>query len=46
VVKIAAERTKPANVELHVMPVVGHRIHGTAHEEVAAWILKQMKKLK
>jgi dienelactone hydrolase len=46
VVKIAAERSKPANVELHVMAVVGHRIHGSAHAEVAVWMLKQMKKVK
>jgi dienelactone hydrolase len=34
---------KAIPVELHVMPTVGHRIHDTAHEEVAAWVLKCMK---
>jgi dienelactone hydrolase len=43
-VKVAVERNKPANVELHVMPVKGHRVHATAPEEVARWILKQMKR--
>jgi dienelactone hydrolase len=46
VVKIAAQRSRPANVELHVMAVTGHRIHGSAHDEVAAWILNKMRKVK
>ena len=36
-------RDQAVPVELHVMPTVGHRIHDTAHEEVAAWVLKCMK---
>jgi hypothetical protein len=34
---------KAAPVELHVMPTVGHRIHATAHQEAAAWVLACMK---
>jgi dienelactone hydrolase len=33
---------KAAPVELHVMPTVGHRIHDTAHQEAAAWVLACM----
>ena len=29
---------KPATIELHVMPSVGHTIHSTAHDEAAAWL--------
>jgi len=29
-----------APVELHVMQTEGHRIHGTAHEEAAAWLVE------
>ncbi len=43
-VKVAVERSKSANVELHVMPVKGHTVHASAHDEVARWLLKQMKK--
>jgi dienelactone hydrolase len=35
---------KPADVELHVMPTLGHTIHQTAHEEAAAWVLKHVEK--
>jgi hypothetical protein len=34
---------KPADVELHVMPTIGHRIHATAHEEAAAWFAKRVE---
>src|SRR5205085_9793409 len=34
---------KPALVELHVMPTIGHRIHDTAHEEVAAWLTRHWR---
>jgi dienelactone hydrolase len=37
---------RPAPVELHIMPTVGHRIHATAHAEAAAWILACMKDAK
>jgi dienelactone hydrolase len=40
VVGASAVRDKAIPVELHVMPTVGHRIHDTAHDEVAAWVLK------
>jgi dienelactone hydrolase len=36
-------QNKPANVELHVMPTIGHQIHATAHDEAAAWTLMQMR---
>ena len=45
VVKSSTAKKKAANVELHVMPVIGHTIHDTAHAEAAAWMLKEMKKL-
>jgi pimeloyl-ACP methyl ester carboxylesterase len=38
VVSAARAAKKTADVELHVMPVIGHRIHATAHEEAAAWV--------
>ena len=37
-----SRRDRPANVELHVMPSLGHSIHATAHEEASAWLLAQM----
>ncbi|MBI3461528.1 MAG: prolyl oligopeptidase family serine peptidase [Planctomycetes bacterium] len=43
VVEASTAQGKPANVDLHVMTSVGHRIHGTAHEEAAAWILATVK---
>ena len=43
VVEASAAQKKPAAVELHVMPVTGHRVHATAHEEAAAWILARIK---
>jgi dienelactone hydrolase len=30
-------------VELQVMPTVGHTIHASAHDEVAAWVRSQIK---
>jgi dienelactone hydrolase len=41
-VAAAVSRNKPAAVELHVMPVAGHTIHKTAHDEVAAWVAGQL----
>jgi len=41
VVAESASGKKPAPVELHVMPTVGHRIHATAHEEAARWMASQ-----
>ena len=38
----AVARKKPAPVDLHVMATEGHRVHATAHEEAARWILEQM----
>jgi dienelactone hydrolase len=38
---VAAAKKPLAPVELHVMPTVGHRIHATAHDEAAAWLLAQ-----
>jgi dienelactone hydrolase len=43
VVEEAAARHQPANVELHVMPTVGHAVHATAHDEAAAWIERNLK---
>jgi len=43
VARAATASDGPAPVELHVMPTVGHRIHATAHEEAAAWVLACMK---
>jgi len=34
---------KPATIELHVMPSVGHAIHATAHDEAAAWLAATSK---
>lgn len=38
---VAASFSKglPAPVELHIMQTEGHRIHATAHQEAAAWML-------
>lgn len=41
-VAASVARKKPANVELHVMATNGHRIHATAHDEAAAWLLGQL----
>jgi dienelactone hydrolase len=43
VVEAAAARHQPANVELHVMPTVGHSVHATAQDEAAAWIERNLK---
>jgi predicted esterase len=40
IVAASAEQKKPAPVELHVMPTLGHRIHDTAYDEAALWIGK------
>jgi hypothetical protein len=32
----------PADIQLHVMPTVGHRIHDTAHDEAAAWLRQRL----
>jgi dienelactone hydrolase len=42
VVAAAVAAQKKHNVELHVMPSPGHTIHETAHEEVAAWLKRQV----
>ena len=44
--EVAVARDKPANIELHVMPTVGHSIHPTAHDEAAAWLLRQISQAK
>ena len=44
VVEACAAQKRPADVELHVMPVAGHTLHATAHEEAAAWMLARMIK--
>ncbi len=41
VVAVSIAQKKPANVELHVMPSLGHSIHSTAHNEAASWIARQ-----
>jgi dienelactone hydrolase len=46
VVAASVAQKKPANVELHVMPTDGHRIHATAHDEAAAWLLAQLRAAK
>lgn len=38
VVAASVAQKKPADVQLHVMDTIGHRIHATAHEEAAAWL--------
>lgn len=43
VAAVSIAQKKPANVELHVMPSLGHTIHPTAHDEAAAWIATQMR---
>ena len=37
-------KKKPADVQLHVMDTVGHRIHASAHEEAAAWFAVRLAK--
>jgi pimeloyl-ACP methyl ester carboxylesterase len=44
VVEASAAGKKPAPIEIHVMPSVGHSIHPTAHEEVAAWLTQHWRK--
>ncbi len=43
VVETSLAGKKPALVELHVMTSQGHRIHDTAHEEVAAWLTRHWR---
>jgi hypothetical protein len=43
VVETSLADKKRALVELHVMPSIGHSIHDTAHEEVAAWLTRHWK---
>jgi dienelactone hydrolase len=43
VVSASVAAKKPADVELHVMPTIGHRIHATAHEEAAAWFAARIQ---
>jgi dienelactone hydrolase len=43
VVAASVARKKPANIELHVLPTMGHSIHATAHDEAAAWFLARIK---
>jgi hypothetical protein len=43
IVKAAVAEKKPARVELHVMPTVGHSIHATAHDRAAAWVAAWLK---
>lgn len=38
----AADQGKPARVELHVTGSPGHRVHASAYEEAANWILAQL----
>jgi len=42
VVAASVAAKKPTDVELHVMPTIGHRIHATAHEETAAWFVGRL----
>jgi dienelactone hydrolase len=44
--KATALKIRPIQIDLHVMSVAGHRIHATAHDEAAAWILKQINAVK
>lgn len=41
--RAAIARELPAEIEIHVMPSVGHRIHATAHDEAAAWFRQRVK---
>jgi pimeloyl-ACP methyl ester carboxylesterase len=43
IVKASMAASRPADVELHVMPIVGHTTHPTAHDEAAAWILARIQ---
>ncbi len=38
----AVKLQKPPDTELHVMTSRGHTIHPTAHDEAAAWLLRQV----
>jgi dienelactone hydrolase len=42
VVAASQAKKKPADVQLHVMDTVGHRIHASAHEEAAAWLANRL----
>lgn len=42
VTKSAISRKLPAEIEIHVMPSIGHSIHKTAHDEAAAWFQKRI----
>jgi len=42
IVEVSAAPEKIVPVELHVIGTPGHGIHATAHEEAAAWLLKQL----
>jgi dienelactone hydrolase len=45
VTRACISRGDPALVELHIMPGPGHRVHPTAHQEVAAWIAARLPAL-
>lgn len=44
-VREAFSQNLPAPVEIHVMQTEGHRIHDTAHQEAAAWLLRHLVEL-
>jgi dienelactone hydrolase len=44
VVAASAAQKKPADLQLHVMDTIGHRIHASAHEEAAAWFAIRLAK--
>ena len=42
VVEASEARGRRPQIQLHIMPTEGHRIHPTSHEEAASWMLRQM----
>jgi esterase FrsA len=38
----SADGKKPVDVQIHVMPTLGHAAHATAYPEAAAWILGKL----
>jgi dienelactone hydrolase len=42
VVEASEARGRRPQIQLHIMPTEGHRIHPSSHEEAASWMLRQM----
>jgi dienelactone hydrolase len=42
VVEASEARGRRPQIQLHIMPTEGHRIHPSSHEEAAGWMLRQV----